>query len=188
MSLFDDYGAPTFGLNDGKIAVRNATNSYGTAVDVPSIQMMNTELETQNGRVEGDDKRTALASRLIGGRIRIRFVSVNFAILEELFDIPLTDSGSTPNQGQMLEFPAGERLPYIGICGKALAEEGDGDLHVFVPMAKIMSNITIASLEFGQFATTEFEVEFIEDATYGLIQLIEHETAVAVAIPPVQYT
>jgi hypothetical protein len=187
MSIFDDYGAPTFGLYDCKLAERLATNSYGTAVDVPSIQMMNVELEMQTGRVEGDDRRTALASRVIGGKARMRFVSVNFSILEVIFGITLTDSGTTPNQGQMLEIPAGDRLPYLGICGKALAEEGDGDLHVFIPMAKIMSNITIANLEFGQFATTEFEAEFISDATFSAMELIEHETAENVAIPPVQY-
>ena len=37
---FDSFGAPQFGLNDVKVAAYTATDTYGTEVDVPSVQMM----------------------------------------------------------------------------------------------------------------------------------------------------
>jgi hypothetical protein len=186
MSLWDAYGAPTFGLNDAKLATYVATGSYGTAVDVPSVQMMGVTLRVQAAEGEGDDHITVSASRVIGGRCRMRLLGIDFDLLEILFNITATESGSTPNRGNLLKIPTGVKLPYFGVCGKALAEEGSGDLHVFVPKAKIMSDITLAELQYGQFATNEFEVSFVDDDTYEALELIEHETSTAIAIPPVQ--
>lgn len=187
MGLFDAYGAPTYGLNDCKVAVRNSAGSYATAVDVPSVQMMGVTLRVQSAEGEGDDKITVSASRVIGGRCRMRFLSIDFDVLEVIFGITATESGDTPSRGSMVKILAGEKLPYFGIVGKAFAEEGSGDLHVFVPKARIMSDVTIAELQYGQFATSEFEVSFLDDETYEALQLIEHETATAVVLPPVQY-
>lgn len=80
----------------------------------------------------------------------------------------------------------GDSLPYIGICGKANAEEGTGDTHVFIPKCKIMSDVTLAEFQYGQFAIPELELEIVDDATYGILQVIEHTTQIAVAIPPAQ--
>jgi hypothetical protein len=181
---FDSFGAPTFGLNDVKIATWNSTNSYGTAVDVPSVQLMGAIMRVVTAQLEGDDKITATASRAIGGQSQIRFGSVSIAALEVMIGNSSTASGSTPNQQDHLKISGGDNMPYFGICGKALAEEGSGDLHVFLPKVKITSDVTLASLEYGNFAIPELTVEAVDDATYGIINLVEHETAAAVAIPP----
>lgn len=187
MTLWDAYGAPTFGLNDCKVAIRTSNNVYATAVDVPSIQMMGVTMRVQAAEGEGDDKITVSAARVIGGKARMRWLGIDFDVLEVIFNLTATESNTTPNRGSMLKIPAGVKLPYIGICGKALAEEGSGDLFCFVPKARIMSDITIAELQYGQFATNEFEVSFLEDETYQCMEFIEHETAAAVTIPPTQY-
>ncbi|HKI69927.1 MAG TPA: hypothetical protein VKA67_10085 [Verrucomicrobiae bacterium] len=181
---FDSYGAPTFGLNDVKIAVWNSTDSYGTAVDVPSVQLMGAVLRILSAQLEGDDKITATASRAIGGQSQLRFGSVSIAALEVMLGNSSTASGTTPTQQDELRVSGGDNMPYFGICGKALAEEGSGDLHVFLPKVKITSDVTLASLQYGQFAIPELTVEAVDDATYGIINLVEHETAVAIQIPP----
>jgi len=78
----------------------------------------------------------------------------------------------------------GDAMPYIGICGKAIAEEGTGDTHIFIPKCKLMGDLTIAQLEYGQFAIPEATIAIVDDATYGLINVVEHSTDTAVAIPP----
>ena len=79
---FDSYGAPQFGLNDVKVATWNATDDYDTAVDVPSVQLMGTTLQTVSAQLEGDDEITASAARAIGGEVRVRFGSISIAALE----------------------------------------------------------------------------------------------------------
>jgi len=182
---FDSFGAPQFGLNDVKIATWNATDDYDTAVDVPSVQLMGTTLATVSAQLEGDDEITASAARAIGGEVRVRFGSISIAALEIILGNTSTASGSVQDH---LKVSGGDAMPYIGICGKAKAEEGSGDTHVFIPKCKLMGDLTIAQLEYGQFAIPEATVQIVDDTTYGLINVVEHSTDTAVAIPPTNIT
>lgn len=181
---FDTYGAPQFGLNDVKIAAYNATDSYGTAVDIPSVQMMGAVLQQISAQLEGDDSITDSAASAIGGEVRVRFGSVSMAALEVLLGNASTSSGTTPNAQDHLKVSGGDVMPYFGICGKVNATVGSGDLHVFLPKVKIMQDVELASAEYGQYIIPELTAQAVDDATYGIINLIEHETAAAVAIPP----
>jgi len=182
---FDSYGAPQYGLNDVKVAAWTATDTYDTAVDVPSVQLMGTTLATVSAQLEGDDSIMASASRAVGGEVRVRFGSISLAALEVILGNTSTASGAVQDH---LKVSGGDNMPYIGICGKALAEEGTGDTHVFIPKCKLMGNLTIAQLEYGQFAIPEATIQIVNDATYGLINVIEHATAADVAIPPTNIT
>ncbi len=182
---FDEYGAPQFGLQDVKIANWVSAGSYGTAVDVPSVQLYGAILSIVSAQLEGDDQITATAARAIGGESRLRFGSVSIAALEILLGNVSVVSGVTPNAQDELRVVGGDNMPYFGICGKALAEEGAGDLHVFLPKVRIMQDVELATLQYGQFAIPELTVTGVTDASYGIINLIEHETTVDVAIPPV---
>jgi len=182
---FDSYGAPQYGLNDVKVAAWTATDTYDTAVDVPSVQLMGTTLATVSAQLEGDDSIMASASRAVGGEVRVRFGSISLAALEVILGNTSTASGAVQDH---LKISGGDNMPYIGICGKALAEEGTGDTHVFIPKCKLMGDLTIAQLEYGQFAIPEATIQIVDDATYGLINVIEHATAADVAIPPTNIT
>jgi hypothetical protein len=178
---FDSYGAPQFGLYDVKIATWNATNDYGTEVDVPSVQLMGTVLSVVSAQLEGDDEITDSAASTIGGEVRIRFGSVSLGALEVLLGIASTPSGSAQDH---LKISGGVALPYFGICGKVKATQGSGDLHVFLPKVKIMDNVTLAEAQYGQYMIPEVSAQAVDDATYGIINLIEHSTAADIEIPP----
>ena len=178
---FDSFGAPQYGLNDVKVATWNATNDYGTAVDIPSVQLMGTTLSTVSAQLEGDDTIMASAARAVGGEVRVRFGSISIAALEVISGQSSTASGAVQDY---LMISGGDAMPYIGICGKAKAEEGTGDTHVFLPKVKLMGDLTISQLEYGQFAIPEATLSIVDDATYGLINVVEHSTDTAVAIPP----
>lgn len=182
---FDSYGAPQFGLRDVQVAVWNGDGTYGTAVDVPSVQMMGAILKIISAQLEGDDQITATAARAVSGETRLRFGSVSIAALEVMLGNTSVTSGASPNRQDALTVEGGDNMPYFGICGKALAEEGAGDLHVFLPKVRIMQDVELASLQYGQFAIPEITVAAVSDADYGIVNLIEHETATDVALPPV---
>src|SRR4051812_26841533 len=119
MPLFET-GGPQFGLSDVKIAAWNATNSYGSAVDIPSVQMFSVTLRMMSAELTGDDQITAQASRAIGASCQIRFGSVSILALEVLLGNTATSSVASPNQVKQLKMIGGDNMPYFGIVGKAL--------------------------------------------------------------------
>lgn len=182
MSIFDSYGAPQFGLKDVKIATWTTTGTYGTAVDVPSVQMLNTTISVISAKLEGDDKTTDTQSKRTGGAITFRFGAIDIDVWEVLTGLSDNESGSTPNAKRTLTITAA-KYPYIGIVGIADATQGAGDLHVFIPKCKVMGDVSL-KLEHGQYSIPEVTLEAVEDGAYGICQLIEHETAVVAALPP----
>ncbi len=181
---FDEYGAPQFGLADCKIAVWNSTDSYGSAVDVMSVQLMGAVLNIISAELEGDDEITAMAARAISADVQLRFGAVSLAVLEVLLGNTATSSISTPNEVKQLKVSGGDNMPYFGIVGKAIAEEGVGDFKVFLPKVRIMSDVTLASMEYGSFVIPDLTSKAVNDATYGIVSLLEYEADTAIAIPP----
>lgn len=177
-----------FGLADAKVATRTAPDTYGTAVDVPNVQMMSATMRTISAEATGDDRIVAVASRFIAGQFQVRMQGVDLAALGVITGIDIVATGVTPNLIQTLSFPAGHRLPAFGIVGQGLEEEGLGDQLIFVPNAKVTSDITLGSFEYGNFQTVEFTAMAIDDEDYGAINLIQRETTGAYTIPPAGIT
>lgn len=181
MSLFEQ-GQPSFGLNDAKIADWVGDGTYGTAVDVPSVQMLGVTLRFSSAELTGDDKITATAARPIGGSCRLRYGSISLAMLEVMLGGATTSSVASPNSVRNYRVDGGGTNPYFGIAGKALAESGD--THVFAPQVKITGDMPIAMLEYGAFAIPEVEATLVADETWGVLSITQYETATAVTIPP----
>lgn len=179
-----DQGGPGFGLNDLKVAAYNATNSYGSAVDVYSAQALRVTMRVISAELTGDDTITSTASRPVGGQATMRFGGVSLAALEVMTGKTATSSIASPNNVKALKIAGGEDLPFFGICGKALGADSAGQTEVFIPKAKIMSDINLIQMEYGTFIIPEVTVAFVADATFGILQIIEAEAERAIAIPP----
>lgn len=181
---FDAYGAPQYGLNDAIVAPWTAEGTWGSAQDVMSVQALNTVMRVVSAELTGDDKITASASRPIGAQITFRMGGVSLPVLEIITGNSATSSVATPNAVKTLRIAGGERMPYFAICGKALAEEGSGDFLVFLPKCKVMGDLNLVQLAYGEWAIPEFTVMAVADGDYGIINLVERETAAAITIPP----
>jgi hypothetical protein len=138
-----ETGGPQFGLSDAKIATWTAAGAYGTVTDVMSVQMVGVTLQYSSAQLEGDDAITATAARAIGGQVTLRFGSISLDVLAILTGKAV----GTISSVEQVAIEGGDRMPYFGLIGKALAEEGSGDTWVFVPKAKI-TNWSTATLPF----------------------------------------
>lgn len=183
-TIFDDFGAPSFGLNDVKIAVWNGDGTYGTAVDVPAVQLMRPTIKVVSAQLEGDDQIVATGSRGIGTELVLRFGSLNINAMAVMVGVAKTGSGSGSTEQDGLILTGGMRFPYFGICGKALSEELAGDTHIFLPKVRIMSDFVLGEMEYGKFGVTEISVYGVSDGLFGMYNVIEHETAAEIALPP----
>lgn len=174
-----DQGAPQFGINDAKVALWNSAGSYGTVTDVMGVQMAQVTAQIVSAIANGDDKIVASAARLIGGGIQLRFVGLNLSMVSILLGVTLDTISSVIN----MQIAGGERLPYFGLCVKALSEEV-GDTWVFLPKCKIMSDFTIFQGEYGTFTTPEVTIQAVEDEDFGIINVLTHPTDVPITVFP----
>jgi hypothetical protein len=181
-------GGPQFGLRDTKVATNDGDGTYGTAVDVPSVQLLGIQYQTVNAQLEGDDVITDTHAKAISAQMTVRFGSISLDVLEVITGKTIDESGTTPNQVRAMVFD-GINFPYFAICGKSEATSGGGDTHIFVPKLKIMEGFQI-QMQYGQYVIPELTAMAIGDSEYdaapGAIFIpIEHETAANIAIPPV---
>jgi len=181
---FDAYGSPSYGLSDVKIAPWTAEGTWGSAQDVMAAQALNTVIRVVSAELTGDDTIVAQASRPVGAQITFRMGGVTLGVLEIMTGNSATSSVATPNAVKNLRIAGGERFPYFALCGKALAEEGQGSMEVFIPKCKIMGDLNLVQMEYGAFTIPEFQVMAVADGDYGIVNIIQVETARAITIPP----
>lgn len=175
-----ETGGPQFGLNDCKIATWTAAGSYGTLQDVMSVQAINPTLNQVEATLTGDDTETAHAAFAIGGQAVFRFGGVSLDALA----IITGKAVGTISSVEQVQIKGGDRMPYFGIIGKALAAEGAGDTWYYLPKCKIMGDFNLGQMEYGTFAIPEVTVKCIDDASYGIINIITHPTNVAITVMP----
>lgn len=173
-----DQGAPTFGLNDGKIAPWTATGVYGALTDIMSIQLANVTIETVSAILTGDDRQTAAHALVIGGTLQLRWGGLNPSMLAVLLGAPVT----TITEVNQLQLTGGHKFPYVGVIVKALAAE-DGDTWLFLPKCKLMSGFSM-QFEYGAFSIPEATVQVVDDETWGAINVITHPTDLAITVIP----
>lgn len=181
---FSAYGAPQFGLADVRIATWNATDDYSAEVDVMSAQALNTVMRVVSAELTGDDQITATASRAVGAQITMRMGGVSLEALEVMTGSSPASSLTTPNEVKNLRILGGQRMPYFGVVGKALAEEGQGSFEIFIPKCKIMGDVNLVQMAYGEFAIPEMTVMAVGDESYGIVNMIPVETDRALTIPP----
>lgn len=168
-----------FGLNDVKIAVWNSAESYGTAVDVESVQMYGIEYQTENGTLEGDDIITDVHAKIQSAQVRLRFAFKDLALLTVLTGV--TNTESTYNESMIF---ARDNMPYFAICGRADATSGGGDTQIFMPKVKLMEAFSVG-FEKGSYVIPEVTAMAVyEGATYGIGKIVNNNTATSVTIPP----
>lgn len=168
-----------YGVNDMKVAVRNSGGSYGTALDVWGVRNFEVTVETISKRLEGDDVILRAHSRIIAAQIRCSFAFKDLAIYAAL-------TGRTVVSGNSMEYVeiTNSSPPYLGLVAQILADDEQGDFHIFAPMAKSMSGFTLRA-QYGEFVTPELTFDCVKDDFYNTIIYPQtHENTTAITIPP----
>lgn len=170
-----------YGLNDVKVSAWNNPESYGTAQDVESVQMYGATLNLESGQLEGDDVITDINARIQAVKVKLRFAFKALEVLNIITGITVTTS-TTVSKNMIITRAS---MPYFAICGRADATEGGGDKWLFVPKCKLMEDVEV-KFEKGQYIIPEVSAMAVyEGATYGMMKLINHATAIATCtIPP----
>jgi len=176
---------PSFGLQDCKVGLNNLDGTFGTLVDVPSIQLIGINLQTVNAQLEGDDVITDTHSRAISAQVTIRFGSISIAALEVITGVTKALGGITADNQEQLKF-GNINFPYFGIAGYADSTgSAGGNVQFFAPKVKITEGFEV-SFEYGAYSIPNLTATAIYDDDYsGIFAITESEAAYAIAMPPV---
>lgn len=169
-----------FGLYDAKIAVWNGVESYGTAQDVISVEMMDVSFDTVNGELHGDDDITDVHARQISVKLRLKFAFNDLAVWAILTGQSQVDSTTVSSS---MVFTNTNR-PYFAVAGRVDQTAGLGDAQIFIPKCKITGPMGFAA-QYGQYVTPQLDAMGVREGnTYGMGKLILHTTATSLTIPP----
>lgn len=174
-------GAPSFNLQDCKIGTWDGDGTYTGLVDVPSVQLLNVEMEVTSERLEGDSKITDQATVTVAGKGRVRFGSVGLEVLEKLTGRTLQSSGSTPNRVTRMKFTA-EEMQYFGICGRSAKTPQGGNTLIFAPKCIITEGFSV-QMEYNKYVVPEISFTALADFYYQLDGTSEIQTVTISGTP-----
>lgn len=173
----------TFGVNDAIIAPWTGTGTYGTPVDVPHISMMNATVRVLSAEGVGDDRIVAVASRVIAGSVQMRMTAVPVNVLEIIYGVDLISVGADDTLVETLPISAGQRLPWFGVVGQGLEEEGLGDVILAANKCKVTSDIQLGSMEYGVLSSVEFTATCLGEEDYPIFYLQQRASVGELDLP-----
>lgn len=160
MPLFSFEG-PQYDIDDVKIARNNGDGTFGTAVDVPSVDLYVANFRTKSAEGRGDGGITAVASQIEACEVTVRNLSIAMESLEVFLGISIQSSGVSPNRERSMHI-TNNRFPYFGIVGRAFAGESDAGTMIFFPYVKIMQNFEWR-MEYNVFTMPEVRALALRD-------------------------
>lgn len=149
------FGGNLYDINDMKVARNNNDGTYGTLVDVPSVDMCRIELVMKSAQARGDGGISALASSIESANVTMRNVGLSRDHWEALYPVDNYLTGSTPSQIERMFVKAGKANPYFGVIARIFdGESADSGVLLFIPRVKIMQNVQW-QVEYNTFVTPE---------------------------------
>lgn len=173
----------TFGLADAIIASWTGTGTYGDPEDIPHVSMMNATVRTLSAEGTGDDRIVAVPARTIAGTVQVRMTSVPFTVLEIIYGVDMITTGADETLIETLPISAGTRLPWWGIVGQGLEEDGLGDVLLAANKCKVTSDITLGSMEYGVISSVEFTATCLGEDDYPIFYLQHRATVGELDLP-----
>ncbi len=180
------YSKENFLVGLRKVVVAQMTGTpaavvYGTTYQLEVANMYTVTAEPITDRLEGDDKRAALYSAIVGGTIHIEFAFKSLAAVAALMNGTLTDSGTYQQLSQ-----DNTPMKYFGINGEIVDQDATMSADLWVPVCKIMGNVGFP-VQYGKYWRQTFDAQFIEctDSRYPYFyDILEHAAVTPPTIPP----
>lgn len=193
MAIFE-YGGPPVDILDCKVAANNGDGSFGTAHDVPSVQLVSAKVEVTTAELPGDGEITSTYTRMRKATIRLRHGAIPRAAYADMFGMQGYEYGVTPNRRYVRRWGP-RNFPYFALAAKTGAgDNGTGCNIMFAPMCKITDAPDI-QFQSDNFVILEMTITALPDPNYldenlngTIIEPLEYETAVPVTIPPLSYS
>lgn len=172
----------TYTITDLKVVEYSGGSLGGSLTDLPGIRSMQITLNNDAVELRGDNKVLSVIDQGNSLEWQMEEGGMDLQTLAIVLGGVSTDTGVTPNIVRSLKIDGDTIRPYFGIVGVSPAEDGVGDLHIFIPKAKSTGSFEVTAQD-QEFATPTISGSAVNHSSHGLMKLIQHETAIAAAIP-----
>lgn len=172
----------TYTITDLKVIAYSGGTLGSTLVDLPGIRSCQITVGNEAVELRGDNRVLSVVDQ--GNTLEWQFEAggMDLEALEVILGGTAADTGVSPAEIRTLQIDGDDPRPYFGFVGVAPADDGVGDLHIFVPKAKATGNFEVTAQD-QEFATPTISGRGVHHGTHGLLKLVQHETATSAAIP-----
>lgn len=172
----------TYTMTDLKVIAYESGALGATLVDLPGIRSCQITLGNDAQVLRGDNREMAVVDT--GNTLEWQFEAggMDLEALAIILGGATADAGTTPDVIRTLAIGSDDPRPYFGFVGVAPSDNAVEDLHIFVPKAKATGAFEVTAQD-QEFATPTISGRAVEHTTHGLVKFVQHETAVAAAIP-----
>lgn len=172
------FSEVVFTLVDVRIAAYNIlADTFGTAIVVPEPQTYEVTPEADNDSIKATGKLTHLLSVLTHVSFKMSTAGIPFEALAIMSGASTNSSPTTQKTSKQSAGGAG--MPYFGIVGKLVGEQGD-DLHLGLPVCKLDKSPGWKA-EQNKFLIGECAGKAIARESSGFaIYVLGHQTAAAI--------
>lgn len=123
------------------IADWQSAGTHGTPHSVRGARNMSIDLEVETDELRGDDVVLDQHSKIVAATVNFEIATLDL----ELFDLILGGTLIQSADYYNFDFDPDEETPYVGIAGRIVGSGGEADLHIFLPKAKLSSNLSLAA-------------------------------------------
>jgi glycogen debranching enzyme len=173
-----------FGVNDCKLASWTNTGSYGTVLDVASVQEATVEAVTVNAELTGDDVITDTHAVVTKAAVTLKHGLNKDLTLPT--DVVATITGGTVSSTSgktTIKFDA-DRAPFVGIAAAQNGTNGTGELILWVPKAKVMSGFMV-KMAYGAYNVEELKFTGVKDGVQNIFRTIHNDPSAGISTFPV---
>lgn len=167
------------GLRKLIVAPWSAENSYGTAHAVKGAQNMGVTIVYETDEARGDDAVLDRHSKPISVTVTMQEATVDLSLWSILTGGTLISSADYYD----VMHAEDDETPYVALAGRIVGSGGVGDLHIFIPKAKISASPQFnATQDAYVFPSYEFQ-GVMEGTINGLYRFRNFTAPTALAIP-----
>jgi len=167
------------GLRQLKIAAWNAANSYGTAYLIRGARSMAVEIVVETDELRGDDVVLDRYTKIVSANVNVEQATVDLAAYDMMTGSSLVSNGDYED----VVISESEEVPYLALAGRVVGSGGVGDLHIFIPKAKLAGNIALQAQQDTFILPAATFQGVSEGAVNGIYRLRNFASATALEIP-----
>ena len=120
-----EFGELSYTLTDLLISEYNADNTNETPISVANGQMYVSEPEHDTDQLRGYGQKVEGLSVPVGSKVSLKMGGIDYSVLAAMGAVTISGSGTTPNQVNTIDAPAGGAgLGYFSVIGKVAATNG----------------------------------------------------------------
>lgn len=169
------------GLRKMVMAPWQATGSYGTSLPVRGARNMGVALVVESDQLIGDDVVLDRNTKIIAADVNWEIATLDLELLDAIV------GGALIMTADYYDWQVGEddEVPYVGIAGRVVGSSAQGDLHIFIPKAKLSGNLSIQAQQ-GAYLLPNGTFQGVDDD--GLIADLRNFTAATALEIPLRTT